>query len=60
MAKGTINDDGMIIITFDPLKEHLYAPNVPEGLKYLPCEHCGEVDAVELSVYIFVCFFCRA
>lgn len=60
MARGTFNNDGTVSIVFDPKKEHLYAPNTAEDLKYLPCERCGEVEVVTLPTTTYVCFFCRA
>lgn len=51
--KGIIDSRGRVTIAWDSQAEVLAAP---DGKKYLPCDSCGKVHAVEMNT---VCFLCK-
>ena len=53
--KGTIDNAGNVVITFNMQAELLEAPG---GKKYLPCEICGKIQAVDYNVVTMTCGDC--
>lgn len=55
MAKGIIDRTGKVTVCWESQGEILAAPG---GKIWLPCESCGEVQAVDLNVVSFLCDPC--